>query len=124
MVQVSPSQELVMLIERAVDHVVGVVLHADDSDGLFGGLAADLLQLHANLCETGVADPLWLARWMIRFSFDKQDIFTVDPWCRKSAWRPRDREIPERGPCAPRCRTRDTCRAPFAGATGDTRRRR
>src|SRR5271170_4822350 len=27
LVQVSPSQELVMLIERAVDHVVGVVLH-------------------------------------------------------------------------------------------------
>jgi hypothetical protein len=77
--RVSPSQELATLIERAVDHIVGVVLHADDSDGLIGSLVEDLLQLHVDLCATGIADPLKLARWMIRFSFDKQDIFTVDP---------------------------------------------
>lgn len=78
-VQISPSQELITLIERSIDHVVGVVLHADDSDGLIGSLVADLLQLHAHLCDTGIADPLKLARWMTRFAFDKQDIFTIDP---------------------------------------------
>jgi len=33
-----PSRELVVLLERAVGHVVKVILHADDSDGLIGDL--------------------------------------------------------------------------------------
>ena len=74
-----PSAELVVLIERAVRHVVDVILHADDSDGLIGDLAAELLELHWQVCTTGVADPKSLARWMVRFSFDDQDFFTVDP---------------------------------------------
>ena len=75
----SPTQELVLLIERAVGHVVKVILRADDSDGMIGDLARELLDLHALACDTGVADPVKLARWMIRFSFDDQDYFEVDP---------------------------------------------
>jgi hypothetical protein len=74
-----PSAELVELIERAARHVVNVILHADDSDGLIGDLAAELLELHWQVCTTGVADPKKLARWMVRFSIDDQDFFTVDP---------------------------------------------
>ena len=78
-VQTAPSAELVALIERAISHVVKTILHADDSNGLIGGLAHDLLDLHAEACDAGVADPLKLARWMVRFRFDDQDFFEADP---------------------------------------------
>jgi hypothetical protein len=71
----SPTAELVALIE----HVVKVILKADDSDGLIGDLARELLALHARACDAGNADPIKLARWMVRFRFDDQDFFEVDP---------------------------------------------
>lgn len=73
------SRELVELLERATGHVVKVILHADDSDGMIGGLAQRLLELHAQACDARVADPLRLARWMVRFTFEDQDFFVVDP---------------------------------------------
>ncbi len=79
LVQARPSAGLVPLIERAIGHVVKVILHADDSDGTIGDLARELLDLHAQVCGAGVADPVELARWMVRFSFDDQDFFEVDP---------------------------------------------
>ena len=75
----SPSAELVALIERAVGHVVKVILHADDSDGTIGDLARELLELHAQACDSSVGDPVKLAKWMVRFCFDDQDFFEVDP---------------------------------------------
>ena len=75
----SPSQELVLLIQRAVGHVVKVILRADDSDGMIGDLASELLELHALACDSGVADPAKLARWIVRFCFDDQDFFEIDP---------------------------------------------
>jgi hypothetical protein len=36
-VRTSPSMELVELLQRAIGHVVKVILHADDSSGLIGG---------------------------------------------------------------------------------------
>ena len=39
----SPSMALVELLQRAVGHVVKVIMHADDSDGLIGELARELL---------------------------------------------------------------------------------
>ena len=73
------SRELVELLERATGHVVKVILHADDSDGMIGDLAQRLLELHALACDARVADPLRLARWMVRFTFEDQDFFVVDP---------------------------------------------
>ena len=78
-VETSPSKELVELLQRAVAHVVKVILHADDSDGLIGDLARDLLALHARACDAGVADPVKLAAWMVKFRFTDQDFFEVDP---------------------------------------------
>ena len=78
-VEASPSRALVELLQRAVGHVVKVIMHADDSDGLIGDLARDLLALHARACDAGVADPVELAAWMVRFGFDDQDFFEVDP---------------------------------------------
>ena len=75
----SPTAELVLLIERAIGNVVKVILNADDSDGLIGDLARELLDLHARVCDGGNADPIKLARWMVRFRFDDQDFFEVDP---------------------------------------------
>jgi hypothetical protein len=66
-VETSPTNELVELIQRAIGHVVKVILHADDSDGAIGNVAHELLDLHASACEARVADPLKLAAWMIRF---------------------------------------------------------
>jgi hypothetical protein len=78
-VEAAPSRELVELLQRAVGHVVKVITHADDSDGLIGDLARELLALHARACDAGVADPVELAAWMVRFGFDDQDFFEVDP---------------------------------------------
>jgi hypothetical protein len=75
----SPTAELVLLIERAMGHVVKVIRKADDSDGLIGDLARQLLDLHARACDAGKADPIKLARWMVQFRFDDQDFFEVDP---------------------------------------------
>lgn len=74
-----PSAELVELLQRAVGHVVKVILHADDSSGLIGDLARDLLDTHARACDAGVADPVKLATWMVRFRFRDQDFFEADP---------------------------------------------
>ena len=78
-VATSPSADLVALIERAIGRVVKVILQADDSDGMIGDLARQLLDLHAQACDAGVTDQVKLARWMVRFCFDDQDFFEVDP---------------------------------------------
>ena len=78
-VDASPSRDLVELLQRAIGHVVKVIMHADDSDGLIGDLARELLDLHARACDAGVADPVELAAWMVRFRFVDQDFFEVDP---------------------------------------------
>ena len=75
----APSRELVELVQRAIGHVVKVIMHADDSSGLIGDVALELLRVHAKACDAGVADPVKLARWMIRFRFEDQDFFEVDP---------------------------------------------
>src|SRR5690606_21529756 len=54
-------------------------LKADDSSGMIGDLAGRLLEVHLQLCNAGVADPKALAKWMVRFGFDDQDFFTLDP---------------------------------------------
>ena len=74
-----PSNALVLLLERAVGHVVNVILHADDSDGAIGDLAHQLLELHATVCDSAVVEPVKLAGWMVRFSCEDQDFFEVDP---------------------------------------------
>ena len=79
-VSTAPSRELVELLQRAVGHVVKVIhQRADDSSGVIGALARELLALHARACDAGVADPVKLAGWMIRFRFTDQDFFEVDP---------------------------------------------
>jgi hypothetical protein len=78
-VEDSPSEELIELIERAVGHVVKVILHADDSNGEIGGLINDLIEFHGTACDAGVADPVKLARWLVRFTVDDQDFFVLDP---------------------------------------------
>ena len=66
-------------LQRAIGHVVKVIEHADDSDGTIGDLARELLELHATACDSGAADPVRLAAWMVRFWFVDQDLFEVDP---------------------------------------------
>jgi hypothetical protein len=79
-VRAGPSRELVELLERGIAHVVKVIqTKADDSSGMVGDLARDLLNVHATACDAGVADPVKLARWMIRFRFVDQDFFEADP---------------------------------------------
>jgi hypothetical protein len=75
----SPSRDLVAVVERAIGHVVKVIMHADDSNGTIGDLARELLEVHAEACDAGVAEPVKLAAWMVRFSCEDQDFFQVDP---------------------------------------------
>lgn len=74
-----PSRDLAGLLERAIGHLVKVLMHADDSNGQIGSLAQDLLEVHVTVCDTEVADPAKLAKWIVRFTFDDQDFFVVDP---------------------------------------------
>ena len=67
------------LLQRAAGHLVKVILRADDSNGMIGDLARQVLDLHRQACAAGVADPQALAKWMVRFAFDDQDFFEVDP---------------------------------------------
>lgn len=100
-----------------------MILRADDSNGVIGDLARQLLELHAVACDSGVADPLKLARWMTRFSFDDQDFFFVDPvrygralgekglaaYRRGVAWGGRSGWL-RRHPCSRASRVRETFR--------------
>jgi uncharacterized Zn finger protein len=79
MAQSAPSRDLLKLVELAVGRVVKVIMHADDSSGAIGEVARQLLEAHEQICDAGVADPKALAKWMVRFGFDDQDFFTVDP---------------------------------------------
>jgi hypothetical protein len=78
-VAAEPSAELVVVLQRAAGHLVKVIMRADDSDGMIGDLARRVLDLHREACATGVADPQALAKWIVRFSFEDQDFFEVDP---------------------------------------------
>ena len=75
----NPSRELLKLIELSVGRVVKVILKSDDSSGLMGDVAHRLLAIHVQVSLAGVAEPKALARWMIKFGFDDQDFFTIDP---------------------------------------------
>lgn len=75
----APSAELVVLLQRAAGHLVKVIMRADDSDGTIGELCRDVLDLHRQACAAGVADRQSLARWMVRFAFEDQDFFEIDP---------------------------------------------
>ncbi len=74
-----PSNDLVLLLQRAAGHVVKAIEHADDSSGAMGSVAREILELHARACDARVADPRKLAAWMVRFSCDEQDFFELDP---------------------------------------------
>lgn len=78
-VAASPSGELVVLLQRAAGHLVKVIMRADDSNGTIGELCRDVLDLHRLACAAGVADPQKLAKWMVRFAFEDQDFFAIDP---------------------------------------------
>lgn len=75
----SPSAEFVALIERAIGRTVKVLLKADDSGGAIGDVARELLEIHARTCDAGVADPVKLGRWIVRFRFRDQDFLEADP---------------------------------------------
>lgn len=75
----APSRELVELLQRAVGYVVKVLQRGDDSSGAIGDIARELLELHAIACDAQVADPVKLAKWMIRFRLTDQDFFEADP---------------------------------------------
>lgn len=53
----SPSAELVELLQRAVGHVARTIMHADDSSGLIGDVARDLLEAHAVAADAGARIP-------------------------------------------------------------------
>lgn len=78
-VATEPSAELVVLLQRAAGHLVKVIMRADDSNGMIGDLTRQVLDLHREACAAGVAEPQALAKWMVRFAFDDQDFFEIDP---------------------------------------------
>jgi len=74
-----PSRELLKLVELSVGRVVRVIFKSDDSSGMIGDVAHRLLAIHEQVALAGVGEPKALARWMIKFGFDDQDFFTLDP---------------------------------------------
>jgi hypothetical protein len=77
--QTAPSRQLIRLLQRAIGHVVTVLLRADDSSGAIGQLVSELLELHASACDSGASDPIELADWMASFAIADQDFFELDP---------------------------------------------
>ncbi|WP_104082193.1 hypothetical protein [Cryobacterium sp. Y11] len=63
------SAGLIPTTEKALASVVKVVLRADDSNGEIGGLAYELLSLHAELCNDEPPKPAVLVEWLIDFRF-------------------------------------------------------
>lgn len=78
-VATAPTAELIVLLQRAAGHLAKVILRADDSNGMIGGLCQQVLDLHRQACLSGAADPRALAKWMVRFTVKDQDFFVVDP---------------------------------------------
>jgi hypothetical protein len=70
---------LIPTVQKAIAATARVLLHADDSNGVIGSTAHDLLSLHATLCATEPPPTKKLVDWLIDFQFDgKQDFFTLD----------------------------------------------
>ena len=69
---------VVPVVERALGHVVKLLLRGDDSAGAVGDVAAQLMEVHVRAAQRGRPDPARLARWLIRFTFDDQDFFVPD----------------------------------------------
>ncbi|MFP5218913.1 MAG: DUF6880 family protein [Actinomycetes bacterium] len=72
------AREVVPVIERALQHVVRVLHHSDDSAGVCGDVAQRLLAAHVVAARAGRPDPGRLLRWLIRFTFEDQDLFNPD----------------------------------------------
>ena len=66
------------VVERALDHVVKLLLRGDDSAGAVGDVAVQLMDVHLRAAQRGPSDPVRLVRWLIRFTFDDQDFFHPD----------------------------------------------
>ncbi len=76
---VNPSRDLLLLVQRGIDHSVKVILRGDDSNGSLGNVCGQLIDIHGELCATGVAEPKSLATWICKLMFEDQDFFLFDP---------------------------------------------
>lgn len=76
---VAPSRALLGLVELMIGRTVKVIMQADDSSGAIGDVVRQLLGIHERLCDRGVADPVGLAKWLIKFGIVDQDLFNPDP---------------------------------------------
>ena len=72
------ATEVVPVVERALAHVVKLLLRGDDSAGAVGDVAVRLLEVHVHAAQQGHPDPTRLVRWLVRFTFDDQDFFNPD----------------------------------------------
>jgi hypothetical protein len=70
--------EAVSLVQRTVVKVVRMLSSTDDSSGAIGSVAVRLLELHARACAAVPPKPLQLVRWLVKFSFDDQQYFSID----------------------------------------------
>ncbi|MBM7787060.1 SWIM zinc finger family protein [Tenggerimyces flavus] len=70
--------EAVALIQRTLVKVVRLLSSADDASGAIGSAAVRLLELHARACAAVPPKPLQLVRWLVKFSFDDQQYFSID----------------------------------------------
>jgi hypothetical protein len=77
--QIWGSAVLIPTVQKAFASVAKVALHADDSNGEIGGLANELLALHAELCNAEPPKPAVLVGWLIDVRFGgSQDFWEPD----------------------------------------------
>jgi hypothetical protein len=70
---------LIPTVQKAIAATARVLHHADDSNGVIGGVVDYLLDLHAELCRLDPPPTRKLVDWLIDFQFDgSQDFFTPD----------------------------------------------
>lgn len=70
--------DTVPLIQRTLRSVVRALAACDDSTGAIGSATVRLLELHVRACAELSPKPLQLVRWLVRFSFDDQQYFSID----------------------------------------------
>ena len=77
------------VVQRAVRASTTVLLRADDSSGIIGGVVTDLLRLHAEVAQRAEPPARRLVDWLIAFQFDgRQDFFEIDPVAYRTALGP------------------------------------
>ena len=71
--------EVLAVTQKALASAIAVIRKADDSSGIIGDAVRALLVLHPKAAARAQVPPAKLAAWMIKFQFEDDHDFSLDP---------------------------------------------